>query len=92
MRPSGHQVTPHLRALFRDGVSRDSSPSRASCVGVSCDSSPSHASRVGVSSDSPSHAFRARASDPIAFARFVNRKMSSTHKAAADEGLLSCEL
>ncbi len=69
MRPSGHQVTPrfsaqgchvtpHLRALFR--------------AGVSCDSSPLRASRVGVSSDSPSRAFRAGASDPIAFARFVN--------------------
>ncbi len=64
MCPLGHQVTPHLRALFR----------------------------AGVSSDSPSRAFRAGASDPIAFARFVNRKMSSTHKAAADEGLLSCGL
>ncbi len=78
MRPSGHQVTPHLRALFR--------------AGVSCDSSHSRASRVGVSSDSPSRTFHAGASDPIAFARFVNRKMSSTHKAAADEGLLSCKL
>ncbi len=78
MRPSGRQVTPHLHAFFR--------------TGVSCDSSPSRTSRVGVSSDSPSRAFHAGASDPIAFARFVNRKMSSTHKAAADEGLLSCEL
>ncbi len=55
MRPSGHQVTPHLRALFRAGVSYDSSPSRAS--------------RAGVSSDSPSRDFRAGAG-PIAFARF----------------------
>ncbi len=29
MRPSGHQVTPRLRALFGAGVSCDSSPSRA---------------------------------------------------------------
>ncbi len=70
MRPSGHQVTPRLRALFRAGVSCDSSPSRASRVGESCDSSPS---RVGESCDSsPSRASRAGASDPIAFARFVN--------------------
>ncbi len=135
------QVTPHLRALFCAGVSCDSSPSRASRVGVSCDSSPSRASRVGVScysppsrasrvgvsSDSPSRAFRAGASGPIAFARFSvevyfmhregalspwisERAESSTHgsrwcgavimwirkcplhTAAADEGLLSCEL
>ncbi len=72
MRPSGHQVTARLRALFHAGVSCDSSPSRASRVGESCDSSPSRASRVGVSSDLPSRAFRAGASDPIAFARFVN--------------------
>ncbi len=138
MRPSGHQVTPRLQAqvrhvnphlcvLFRAGVSCDSSPSCASHVGVSCDSSPSRASRVGVSSDSPSRAFRAEASGPIAFARFSvevyfmhregalspwmsERAESSTHgsrwwgavimwirkcplhTAAADEGLLSCEL
>ncbi len=91
MRPSGHQVTPRLRALFHAGVSCDSSPSRASHVGESCDSSPSRASRVGESCDSsPSHASRAGASDPIAFARFVNYKnMSSTHKAPP---MLSCEL
>ncbi len=89
MRPSGHQVTPrlqvqvrqvtpHLCAFFRAGVSFDSSSSHASRVGVSCDSSPSLA-------------FRAGASDPIAFVRFVNYKCPLP-TAAADEGLLSCEL
>ncbi len=77
MRPSGHQVTPHLRALFRAGVSCDSSPSRASRVGESCDSSPSRASRVGVSCDSsPSRASRVGVSSGY---YHVNERLSRSH-------------
>ncbi len=124
MRPSGHQVTPRLQAQVRQVTPHLRTLFRA---GVSCDSSPSRASRVGVSSDLPSRAFHAGASGPIAFARFSvevyfmhregalspwmsERAESSTHgsrwcgavimwirkcplhTAAADEGLLSCEL